>query len=90
MVSYSIDWKGSACFDDVVKVEVIPTHIGTTSFSFQVEFSNYATEQAIASAKAVYVMVATDTQVKTTIPSDMKQQLEIGALGMVIDHASVK
>ncbi len=90
VVSYSIDWKAPAHFDEVIAVTVKPEKIGNSSYSFQVNFYNYDTREVIASAKIVYVMVSATHHKKMEIPQDMRKQLEKGAPGIKVDHAGLK
>ena len=89
MVSYSIDWKGPAHFDDVLAVRVKPKKIGNTSYSLQVDFYNHDNKKMIASAQIVYVMVSVDEHEKMIIPEVMRKQLEGGAQGVRVNHAGV-
>lgn len=87
VVSYSINWRGPARFDDVIQAGVRVGKIGTTSYGFEVAFSNYQTGSEIAEAEIVYVLVDANSYQKTPIPDTLRQQLEAGAPAMLIDHA---
>ena len=89
VVSYSINWQGPAHFDEVLACEISAKHIGNSSFSFEIIFTNYNSKQAIAQAEIVYVMVDADTHEKMNIPENMKQTLQQGAQGKIINHAGV-
>lgn len=90
VVSYVINWQGPACFDDVLACEVSTKHIGSTSFSFEVNFKHQQTLKPIANAEIVYVMVDALTHKKMMIPAKMKASLEKGATGYVVNHAGVE
>lgn len=89
MVSYAIDWQSSACFDEVIAISVSTVHIGNTSYTLQVEFTNHETGAKVATAKVIYVMVDAVLQTKMAIPKDLRAPLELGATGYTVDHASV-
>lgn len=89
VVSYSINWSGPAHFDEVLTATVKPIKIGNSSFEFQVDFYKHGSEDLIASAKIVYVMVSADEHVKMAIPQDMRSQLEKGAPSITVDHAGI-
>jgi acyl-CoA thioester hydrolase len=90
VVSYSINWKAPAHFDEVISITVKPIRIGNSSYEFQVEFYNYESHKLIASAKIVYVMVSVTQHEKMEIPQNMRKQLEKGAFGIEVDHAGLK
>jgi len=89
VVSYSINWQGPAHFDEVLACEVSAKHIGNSSFSFEVCFKHHISQQVIASAEIVYVMVNSHSHEKMNIPESMKLSLKQGASGMVVNHAGV-
>ena len=90
VVNVNVTWKSPAVFDDVVAISVESTHIGNTSYTLKLVFSNYGTDAAIATAEIVYVMISTEKHGKTAIPDDLKEALENGAPDVVVDHAGVK
>ena len=91
VVSLTIDWLAPAIFDDVLQIEVATHHIGNTSYSLdmQVKRDNGAEEQAklLAKIRLTYVMVSTTTYQKMPIPDALKEALEAGAVGIVIDQS---
>ena len=89
VVSYTIDWKAPLHFDEVVAVTVKVLRIGTSSYSLRVDFYSYDSQKLTASAEIVYVMVSAAEHVKMSIPHDMREQLEKGALGIKVDHAGL-
>ncbi len=89
VVSYTINWKGPAHFDDVLAVTVVPSRIGNSSFTFKVDFYRYGSDDLIASSEIVYVMVSANEHKKMAIPQAMREKLECGAGGVVVNHAGV-
>jgi len=89
VVSYSIDWKAPARFDDVIAITVKPATIGNSSYSFQLDFHQHGSGDVIASVNIVYVMVSATEHKKMTIPQAMRKQLERGAANITVDHAGV-
>lgn len=87
VVSLTINWKAPARYDDVLRVRITPGHLGNTSFSFHVEFVDYATGITVGDADITYVMVAPSSLGKTPIPEDMRTLLSKGAPGVMISHA---
>jgi acyl-CoA thioester hydrolase len=89
VVSFAINWKASARFDEVLAISVVPSRIGNSSFTFQVDFYRHESNELIASAEIVYVMVSASQHQKMPVPQTMREQLECGAGGLVVDHAGV-
>lgn len=87
LAKFTIEWKGSARFDQVLELTVSMARIGTTSFTLAVEFRIAGEERIIASAETVYVMVDAHTLQKTPVPPHIRAALERGAPGAVTDHA---
>jgi len=87
VVNVSINWKAPAHFDEVLAIKIRLNKIGNSSFSFLVDFYNQATSQLLAHGEIVYVMVSPIEHTKMEIPKDVRDQLEKGAKGIVVDHA---
>jgi acyl-CoA thioester hydrolase len=87
VVHLSIDWQGPARFDEVVAITVMPTRIGHSSYTLQLDFYNHGSGQHLARARVVYVMVDADTFEKMPVPGPMRSSLEGGASGVRVDHA---
>ena len=68
IVRLALDFKSSARFDEVLQIDVTNKHVGNTSFSFQVDITEYGTDRLIAQAEAIYVMVSLHKLEKTPIP----------------------
>ncbi|WP_395345518.1 acyl-CoA thioesterase [Ningiella sp. W23] len=76
VVSYHIDWKGSAKFDDVLLLKVSTCHVGNTSFTFGIQCFKRQRDggiEKLAEMKVTYVMVDAVHFKKCTIPGSLKQ-----------------
>ncbi len=89
VVDMHIKWQAPALFDDVVEIQVQTKKIGNTSYTFQADFYNHASGQALASATLTNVMVTKEGHEKISIPDDIRITLEKGAPGEVSNHAGV-
>lgn len=87
VVHLSIDWRGPARFDEVVAITVMPTRIGHSSYTLQLDFYNHGFGQHLATAEVVYVMVDAETFEKMPVPGTMRSSLEEGAPGVRVDHS---
>lgn len=87
VVNLNIDWKAPAHFDEVIAATVKLSRMGTTSYSLQVDFYNYESQQLLSSGIITYVMVSANQHTKINIPEDMRQQLEKGAAAVTINHS---
>lgn len=87
VVNLNISWKGSAKFDDVLRLESTVTRVGNTSFVISVDMFIHDDDKHIATAEVVYVLVSTKDFQKTPISESLKQQLLAGASGKIVDMA---
>lgn len=87
VVKLTTEWQSPARFDDVLDVFVSLTHMGNTSFSLQADIRHGDDGRAIACSEAVYVMMTTQPFEKTTVPDDLRELLQAGAPGVVIDQS---
>ena len=87
VVNLNISWQAPAHFDDVISVSVKTSHIGKSSYVFSFEFFNKTTKRQIVTAEAVYVMVDAKTFGKMNIPDDLRETLEAGSPGTIVNHA---
>jgi len=87
VVNLNISWKASSSFDDVLAISVKAGHIGNTSYCLEFEISNFSTRELVATAEIVYVLVSATEFTKMPMPENLKNKLEKGAPGIVIDHA---
>ena len=87
VVRQVVEWQAPARFDDVLTVAVETQRVGNSSFQLGFAIRRYGDEQPIANAEVVYVMVDAQAFTKLTIPEDIREQLTLGAPGVVTDHA---
>ncbi|WP_026375438.1 acyl-CoA thioesterase [Aestuariibacter salexigens] len=89
VVNLNISWKSSAKFDDVIAISVNASRVGNTSFSLALHMKEINSGRNIAEAEVVYVMVDATHFNKMPIPEHLKDALEMGAPGTVINHAGL-
>ena len=87
VVNITVDWVSSATFDDVLAIAVECDHIGNTSYAVTFDMRIKDTDQKVAKARAVYVMVSAKEHQKCAIPDDLKLALREGAPGVIADQA---
>ena len=87
LVKQTIEWKGSARFDQVLAVAVQSIRLGTTSFALATEFRVHREDRILAQGETIYVLVDGNSLEKRAIPDDLRAALDRGAQGAVIDHA---
>lgn len=87
VVSFTVNWKAPARFDDVLEARVRTGRIGNTSFTLHLEFYRYPDGQFIADAQITDVMIRPSSMSKVTIPETVRTQLANGAPGVLISHA---
>jgi len=67
VVHTELDWNGPLGLGDAAEVEVVPSHIGRTSFTLRFEVR--ASTRVVANAITVYVAVRTDGSGKCELPA---------------------
>lgn len=87
VVSLNISWKASSSFDNVLAIGVKAGHIGNTSYRLEFEIANFSTQELVATAEIIYVLVSATEFSKMSIPDDFKRKLEHGSPGVIVDHA---
>jgi len=87
VVNVTVNWKASAHFDDVLAIYVSTQRIGSSSFTLQFDFYRHGTEEFLARGEVTYVMVSLHEHTKVAIPDDMKEALQHGAPGVIVDCA---
>ena len=87
VVKLTTAWQSSARFDDVLEVFVSTEHIGNTSFTLKADIRHADEARAIATSQAVYVMMTTEPFAKTPVPDWLREKLQAGAPGVVIDQS---
>src|SRR5690606_11878826 len=90
VVRLAIDWKSSACFDDVLAMHVQTLRVGTTSFTLAVDMTQHPSGTPVARAEITYVMVSADKFEKQAVPDDIRARLLAGAPGEVMNFAGVE
>ena len=83
------EWQGPARFDDVLCARVYCNKLGNTSLQLAVDLTQHPSGQAVATSEVTYVVVDAQQFTKVPIPNFMRTQLELGAPGVVVNHAGV-
>jgi len=87
VVKLAIEWKASARYRDVLELSVRTSHVGNTSFTFEVSFRLAGEDDVIARAELVGVAVDPHTLEKMPIPPALRDVMIRGAPGVRVDHA---
>ena len=87
MVSRTVNYRAPARFDDVLEARIRAGRLGNTSFTLHLEFVRHGDEQRVAEADITYVLIQPSQMAKTAIPARVREQLEVGAPGVLISHA---
>lgn len=87
VVKLTTEWQSSARFDDVLDVFVSLKQLGNTSFTLQADIRHADEARAIARSEAVYVMMTTHPFAKTPVPDQLREKLQAGAPGVVMDQS---
>ena len=88
LVKLSIEWRGSARFDDVLELRVSTLRVGTTSFETSTELARFPDGAVLATATTIYVAVDV-SGAKRAIAADERAKLLAGAVDVTVDHAGV-
>ena len=88
LVKQTLEWRAPARYDQVLEASVAAKHVGTTSFTLLTEFRLAGEERVIVTAETVYVHVDNRTLTKSPVPQHLREALEKGAKGVVVDHAA--
>jgi acyl-CoA thioester hydrolase len=88
LVKQTTEWRAPARFDQVLEISVAAKHLGTTSFTLQVDFRIAGSDAIIVAVETVYVHVDTHTLTKSPLPSHLREALSRGAPGVKVDHAA--
>lgn len=75
VVNLNIDWFAPAVFDDVLLLDMSCSKIGTTSFGLTCSISRFPSNQKIAEARVVYVVLDEGNMKKKAIPDDIRDKL---------------
>lgn len=87
VVRQVVEWQAPARFDDVLAISVVTQRIGNSSFQLGFAIRRHADNQPVATAEVVYVMVDANAFTKLSIPDNIREQLNHGALDVMTDHA---
>lgn len=87
VVKLTTEWQSSARFDDVLDIFVSLKQLGNTSFTLQADIRHADEARAIARSEAVYVMMTTQPFAKTPVPDQLREKLQAGAPGVVMDQS---
>ncbi len=87
VVRLAIDWKASARFDDILEIGMETSHIGNSSYTLRLQFSDKQSRREIAIAEIVYVMVTPVEHRKKAIPAFYREALQAGAKGKAVDYS---
>lgn len=87
LVKQTMEWKAPARFDQVLELSVATRHVGTTSFTLSTEIRVAGHEQIINTSETVNVFIDGTTMEKAPVPAEIREALEVGALGVLVDHA---
>ncbi len=87
VIHYNITWRAPAKFDDILCASMQLKTVGKTSFTFNVQFSHHQTNQVLADAEIVYVLVDAETYQKTPISDALRTTLHSPMSDLTINHA---
>ena len=87
VVKQTVEWKAPARFDQVLELSVRALRLGNTSFTLETEFRVARSENRIAAAETVYVMVDSRSLKKTVLPESFRAALRHGVEGLSTNHA---
>src|SRR5699024_5296660 len=86
-VKLTLDWQAPAYFDDVLDIEVYTSRTGNTSFVLEQAMTRVGEKTPLCRVEGIYVLVSLDKLEKTPIPDDLRETLQAGAAGVVIDQS---
>ena len=72
-VEASCQYKGRACFDDLLHVHTRIGHIGNTSFTFEFAIHKQPADKLIATGKIVAVTVDIETERPVRVPHGLRE-----------------
>ena len=90
VVKLNTEWKSPARFDDVIEISVETSHVGNTSFAYELTFKQHDSEQLIAVSTITYVMVDAKAFTKTSIPESVKSKLSNGAPNKLVNQSGIE
>ena len=90
VVRLTTDWQSPAKFDDVISISIEPLHIGNSSYSFVLHFTEYHSQRAIATSEITYVMVTPNDHQKMAIPDFFREKLVEKNKAKIINFAGIE
>jgi acyl-CoA thioester hydrolase len=82
-----LEWQAPARFDEVIEARLRTLKLGNTSFVLEQNMVRVADGAQLCRVEAVHVMMATEPFEKIRIPDDMRELLEEGAPGALVDQS---
>ncbi len=73
LVKTTLEWHGSAGFEDILSIAVAPTRLGSSSFDL--EFRAAVADAPVLTATTTYVSVVPGERRSTPIPEDVRAAL---------------
>ncbi|MEM1350483.1 MAG: thioesterase family protein [Myxococcota bacterium] len=91
VVKLTMEYTAPARFDDIVIAEVECARVGRTSITVATRFlrEGDAGEIQLVTAETIYVLVTSADYRPTPVPDDLRELLERGAPGVVVDQSGV-
>jgi acyl-CoA thioester hydrolase len=86
LVKQTTEWRAPARFDQVLEATVRAGRLGNTSVSLLTEFRIAGKAEVIVVTETVYVLVDAKLS-KRVLPDELRERLQCGAPGVVVDHA---
>ncbi len=90
LVKQTTQWRAPARYDDILEAQVACIQVGTSSFTFNVEFRLAGETDLICESETVYVLIDSDAQQKRAVDEPLRSRLLAGAPGTVHDHAGFR
>jgi acyl-CoA thioester hydrolase len=75
VVNLNMDFRSSACFDDILEVQVDLLKLGNSSYSFAVNMYQFNSKKLVIEAQITYVLVDSKHYQKTPLSQQFKEQL---------------
>ncbi len=89
VVRLATDFRSPARFDDVLAITVRTAAVGNTSFTLTIDMQQQASGRVLATTQSTYVAVSAGDHQKMRVPDRMREALERGGAGIVVDQAGV-
>jgi acyl-CoA thioester hydrolase len=89
VVRLATDWTSPARFDDVIAIGVATLRVGTSSYTLRLEFTDHASDRAIAISEITYVAVSPKNHKKLVLPEHFRETLLAGAGGKWVNYSGL-